>query len=165
MFGARGTSSPGEVVSLMRLRTQIKPAEMRLPARPYERQATAFTVGFEHEQPAIAFRVANELITMILDEDVRTRTLLASETTRFLERETKKIEGELNDVEAQIADLRRQSIEQDRPKDPGDRESARRPEIGTRAEEFDLLGDASRRKGPQAANRRRRTYDSASQGQ
>ncbi len=114
VFGARGTSPPGQVVALMRLRTQIRPAEMRLPARPYERQATAFTVGFEHEQPAVAFRVTNELITMILDEDVRTRTSLASETTRFLEREAKKIEDELNEVEVQIADLRHQSAEQDR---------------------------------------------------
>lgn len=112
VFGARGSSSPGEVVALMRLRIQIKPAEIRLTARPYERQATVFTVGFEHEQPAIAFRVANELITMILNEDIRARTLVASETTRFLERESKKLEGELNDIEVQIADLKRQSTEQ-----------------------------------------------------
>src|SRR5262249_44307705 len=91
-------------------------AEVRLTARPYERQATAFTVSFEHEQPAIAFRVANELITMILSEDVRTRTWTASETTRFLERETKKLEGELNDIEVQIVDLKRQSAEQKRQK-------------------------------------------------
>jgi uncharacterized protein involved in exopolysaccharide biosynthesis len=116
VFGERGTLSPGEVVSLMRLRIQIKPAEIKLTARPYERQATAFTVGFEHEQPAIAFRVANELITMILNEDVRTRTSVASETTRFLERQTKKLEGELNDIEVQIADLKRQSAEQNRQK-------------------------------------------------
>lgn len=116
VFGARGTSSPGEVVSLMRLRTQIKPVEIRLTARPYERQATAFTVGFEHEQPVIAFQVANELITMILNEDIRTRTTVASETTRFLERQTKKLESELNDIEIQITDLKRQSAEQNRQK-------------------------------------------------
>lgn len=116
VFGPRGSMSPGEVVSLMRLRTQIKPAEVRLTARPYERQATVFTVGFEHEQPVIAFRVANELITTILSEDVRTRTWTASETTRFLERETKKLEGELNDIEVQIADFKRQSAEQKKQK-------------------------------------------------
>lgn len=53
---------------------------------------------------------------MILNEDIRTRTLVASETTRFLERETKKLEGELNDIEVQIADLKRQSTEQKRLK-------------------------------------------------
>ena len=112
VFGARKNSSPGEVVSMMRLRIQIKPAEIRLTARPYERQATVFTVGFEYEEPTIAFRVANELITMILNEDIRSRTLVASETTRFLERETKRLESELNDIEVQIADLRRQGTEQ-----------------------------------------------------
>lgn len=115
VFAGRGLSS-SEVVALMRLRTQIRPVEIRLTARPYERQATAFTVGFEHEQPAIAFRVANELITMILNEDVRARTLVASETTRFLERETKRIEGELNDIEVQIAEARRQGDEQKKQK-------------------------------------------------
>ncbi|MBA7633408.1 hypothetical protein ES703_40974 [subsurface metagenome] len=116
VFGPRGSMSPGEMVSLMRLRTQIKPAEIRLTARPYERQVTVFTVGFEHEQPVIAFRVANELITTILSEDVRSRTWTASETTRFLERETKKLEGELNDIEVQIADFKRQSAEQKKQK-------------------------------------------------
>lgn len=116
VFGPRGSMPPGEIVALMRLRTQIKPAEVKLVARPYERQATAFTVSFEHEQPAIAFRVANELITTILSEDVRTRTWTASETTRFLERETKKLESELNDIEVQIVDLKRQSAEQKKQK-------------------------------------------------
>ena len=108
--------SPGAAVALMRVRTQIKPVEIRLTARAYERQATAFTVGFEHEQPVIAFQVANELITMILNEDIRARTSLASETTKFLERETKKLETELSDIELQMADLRRQSIERNRQK-------------------------------------------------
>lgn len=116
VFGPRGSMPPGEVVALMRLRTQIKPAEVKLVARPYERQASAFTVSFEHEQPNVALRVANELITTILSEDVRTRTWTASETTRFLERETKKLESELNDVEVQIVDLKRQSAEQKRQK-------------------------------------------------
>jgi uncharacterized protein involved in exopolysaccharide biosynthesis len=44
---------------------------------------------------------------MILAEDVRTRTSLASETTRFLERETKKLETELGAIEVQLAELRR----------------------------------------------------------
>ncbi|MCP4618180.1 MAG: sugar transporter [Bradyrhizobium sp.] len=116
VFGPRGSMSSGEVASLMRLRIQIKPAELRLTARPYERQATAFTVGFEHEQPVIALRVANELITMILSEDVRARTWTASETTRFLERETKKLEGELSEIETQIVELKRQSAEQRKQK-------------------------------------------------
>lgn len=116
VFGPRGSMPAGEVVALMRLRTQFRPAEVKMTARPYERQAVAFTVSFEHEQPTMAFRVASELVTLILSEDVRTRTWTASETTRFLERETKKLESELNEIEAQIVDLKQKSAEQKRQK-------------------------------------------------
>jgi hypothetical protein len=109
VFGP-GQASPA-IVPLMRLRTQIKPSEVRFPSRPHERQATVFTVGFEHEQPAVALRVVNELITTILNEDLRTRTAFASETTRFLLRETKKIETELSAIEEQLADIRRRRAE------------------------------------------------------
>jgi uncharacterized protein involved in exopolysaccharide biosynthesis len=105
VFG-RGQESPS-IVALMRLRTQITPSEVRHSTRPNERQATVFTVSFEHEQPAVALRVVNELITTILNEDLRTRTAYASETTRFLLRETTKIERELSAIEEQIADIKR----------------------------------------------------------
>jgi uncharacterized protein involved in exopolysaccharide biosynthesis len=47
---------------------------------------------------------------MILEEDVRTRTAFATETTRFLDREVKRLEAELNGVEVQIADLKRKQV-------------------------------------------------------
>jgi uncharacterized protein involved in exopolysaccharide biosynthesis len=99
-----------EMLDFMRERTQIRPLDIKLPARGSTRQVIAFTVGFEHETPQAAQRVANELVTMILEEDVRTRTAFATETTRFLEREVKRLEAELNGVEVQIADLKRKQI-------------------------------------------------------
>src|SRR5262249_48602919 len=61
--------------------------------------------------PQLARSVANELVTLILNEDARNRTNRASETTRFLAREAKKLETDLGAIEAQIAELRRKSVD------------------------------------------------------
>ena len=98
----RPQMSATDIVDMMRERTQIKPLKTEMAARPGQRQFIAFTVGFENERPQVAAQVANELMTIILDEDVRARTGSALETTRFLEREVKRLDGELNSVEGKI---------------------------------------------------------------
>jgi protein tyrosine kinase modulator len=90
-----------EVVDFIRRRAQISPSELRLQGS--QKNAIAFTVGFEYEQPLIATKVANELVTMILKEDVRSRTDYASETTKFLAKEVKRLESELALNDSQIA--------------------------------------------------------------
>ena len=93
-----------EIVDFIRDRTQIKAMDLKLPSE--RKQAIAFSVGFEYEQPQIAMRVANELVTMILSEDVRARTAFAAETTKFLERELQRLEAQLGQLDTQIADVR-----------------------------------------------------------
>ena len=98
--------SSTDIVDMMRDRTQIAPIKSDIAARPGQRQFIAFTVGFEHERPEVARQVANELVTTILDEDVRARTNSALETTRFLEREALQLNNELNSLELKIADAK-----------------------------------------------------------
>jgi uncharacterized protein involved in exopolysaccharide biosynthesis len=99
--------SATDIVDMMRDRTQIQPIKSELAGRqPNQRQFIAFTVGFENERPEIARQVANELVTVILNEDVRARTSSALETTRFLEREQKRLETELDSVEVKVADAK-----------------------------------------------------------
>ena len=64
----------------------------------------AFKVSFEHRRPLVAVRVANELVTLFLDENVRTRTARASETTEFMSQEADKLERKLAEIEGNIAD-------------------------------------------------------------
>jgi uncharacterized protein involved in exopolysaccharide biosynthesis len=66
----------------------------------------AFTVSFEHENPSLAAKITNELVTLILQEDVRTRTARAAETTEFLEREAIRQEQELAKIEREIVDYK-----------------------------------------------------------
>lgn len=95
------------MVNFLRQRIQIKPLEPDLQSQG--KQTIVFTVGFEYEQPQIAMGVANELVTMILNEDVRARTDYASETTKFLEKEVERLEAQLSLNDTQISELERRS--------------------------------------------------------
>jgi uncharacterized protein involved in exopolysaccharide biosynthesis len=61
-----------------------------------------FTVGFEYSDPQNAARVANELVTRILNEDLRDRTSRATDTTKFLAREVQRLQAEVNAIDAKI---------------------------------------------------------------
>jgi polysaccharide biosynthesis transport protein len=94
------TLSPTEQVALMRDSITIQRFDLGSRRGAL---TIAFTVGFQHKSPEVASRVANELVTLILAEDVKSRTSRASETTRFIERETDRRRRELAAIEAQIS--------------------------------------------------------------
>jgi hypothetical protein len=100
--GWHGFVSGTALVDFIRNRTVITPVDVKLSGR--EQQAIAFNVGFEYEKPEIALRVANDLVTMILREDVRTRTSYAGETTRFMARDVQRIEDQLSGLDKQISE-------------------------------------------------------------
>ena len=108
MFPSWRTSmSDSDLVDLMRERASITPIAMNLPGSSNRNStAVAFTVGFEYEDPQVTMRVANELVTLILNEDVRARTSRASETTKFLSQEVDRLENDRLAIEAQIGELR-----------------------------------------------------------
>jgi uncharacterized protein involved in exopolysaccharide biosynthesis len=97
-----------EIVDFIRKRTVIKPSEQKLETK--KKEAIAFTVGFEYERPDIATKVANELVTMLLSEDVRSRTEFAAQTTRFLGQEVTRLESRLSSIDAQIVALKKTRI-------------------------------------------------------
>ena len=94
-----------EIVDFLRKRTVIRPSEQRLESR--KKEAIAFSVGFEYENPAVATKVANDLVTMMLSEDVRSRTEFAAQTTKFLAQEVTRLEERLASIDAQIIALKR----------------------------------------------------------
>jgi uncharacterized protein involved in exopolysaccharide biosynthesis len=102
--------STTDLLDLIKGKIQIRPLEFKSTGRA-NRVAIAFTVGFEHERPDTAARVANELVTMILSEDVRARTSQATETTKFLTREVARLEGELRGIDAKLAEYKQRNVE------------------------------------------------------
>src|SRR5690625_627723 len=70
-------------------------------------QATiAFTLGFDHGNPAVAQQVANELVTLYLNENLRQRTQQSSSTSQFLRAEASQMKGRIAELEAELAEFK-----------------------------------------------------------
>lgn len=70
------------------------------------RASIAFTVSFMDKSPQLAQKVANELVTEFLTENVRTRTKRATETKDFLEEESNKFQRKVQLLEKKIAEFK-----------------------------------------------------------
>ena len=85
----RPLMSVTELVDLMKKSTKIAPVDPILDFKQRSRTdnpTIVFSVGFEYGDPAVAARVANLFMTLILNEDLRDRTSRATDTSRFLSR-------------------------------------------------------------------------------
>ncbi len=66
----------------------------------------AFTLAFDHKEAITAQKIANELVTLFLDENIRSRTQRAEESTKFLQEEAEKFKLEIQKSENQIAEYK-----------------------------------------------------------
>ena len=99
--------SVSDIVELMKKSTRIMPVDTQLDFKQTSRNPTiVFSVGFEYADPQAAARVANELMTRILNEDLRDRTSRASDTTKFLAREVQKLQVDSDALDARIAQIK-----------------------------------------------------------
>ncbi len=75
-------------------------------------QATiAFNVSYDHESPALAHKVANEITSLFLNENIKERTRKAQDATQFLEEEASKLEQEINLLEENLAEFKTGNVE------------------------------------------------------
>ena len=63
----------------------------------------AFTLSFSGEDPSKAQKVASELTSLYLSENLKTRTAKADETYEFLSDESKRLSTRIADLEAELA--------------------------------------------------------------
>jgi len=74
-------------------------------------QATiAFSVSYDGRNPALVQKVANELTSLYLNENLKTREKQSLGTTRFMEEEMKSVQAELEKADAKIASYKQQNI-------------------------------------------------------
>jgi polysaccharide chain length determinant protein (PEP-CTERM system associated) len=92
-----------EKIDEMRKQITIESIGANIKSRRPGQGTIAFRLSFNHRKPEIAQRVANELVTLFLDENVKSRTERATETTEFLAQEAGKLKVELEKVENQLA--------------------------------------------------------------
>lgn len=73
-------------------------------------QATiAFTLAYDGESPDIAQRVANELTSLFLGENLKTRERHAQQTTAFLKQEAENLARHIEDLETRIATVKQRA--------------------------------------------------------
>ncbi len=63
----------------------------------------AFSIAFEHGKPETARAVADDIVRLFLQENVRVRTQRATETTEFLTQEADKLKTVVDEIEAKVA--------------------------------------------------------------
>lgn len=70
-------------------------------------QATiAFNLSYESRSPEFAQKVANELLTLYLNENLKSRTEKAAQATGFLDQETEKLKEQIIKYETELADFK-----------------------------------------------------------
>lgn len=102
------TFTPSEQVDKMRDLIEVQLVNANVQGQ--RGSATiAFKVSFEDRRPDVAQRVANELVTLFLNENVKVRTERATQTTEFLTQEANKLKKDLNTLENQIATYKQEN--------------------------------------------------------
>jgi polysaccharide biosynthesis transport protein len=74
--------------------------------RGNERLAIVFAVGFDHESPDAANKVANELVNIVLEEDSSIRTTAANQASKLVERELSGLKRNLGELDAKISEFK-----------------------------------------------------------
>lgn len=94
------------IVGQMRrkIKLELVSADVTDPQSGRTRKATiAFTVSFDHDEAGRAQAVANELVTLYLSENLRSRQEQAAGTAEFLSEESRKLQGEIREMEGKLA--------------------------------------------------------------
>lgn len=102
-----GKLQPSELIEEMRNHIFINLLSAN-QSRGQEKAAIAFKVSFEYSDASIAYKVANDIVTLFLDENVKSRTERAAETTEFLDQESERLRHELEEVEKKVASYKQQ---------------------------------------------------------
>jgi len=99
-----------EIASQFRKQIEMKlvSAEVIDPRSGQSRKAViAFNLSFEDEDRRVAQQVANELVSLYLNENLRIRRERAAETTEFLADEAERLGKQVGELEAQMAEFKR----------------------------------------------------------
>jgi polysaccharide chain length determinant protein (PEP-CTERM system associated) len=102
LFADRRDLAPTEKVDIVRDATTFESLSFA-PDRRGPVLVTAFTITYRASSPGVAARVANEFVTMALEQNISSRSARASETYEFFQNEVDRLAGELLDLETQLA--------------------------------------------------------------
>jgi capsular polysaccharide biosynthesis protein len=103
------TFTPSDQIDEMRKTISVDLVNANLRSDRRGAGTIAFSLSFEHKRPEVAQAVANDLVTLFLEENVKQRTQRATQTTEFLTQEADKLKKDLDALESQIATYKQQN--------------------------------------------------------
>ena len=106
LFDDKPGFSRTEIVDALRAAIEVEEIVLAGGRRRGEALAAAFTVTFKSRSPVTAARVANELVTMVLQENLETRAARASQTREFLQKKSEDLAVELGRIESEVAEFK-----------------------------------------------------------
>jgi uncharacterized protein involved in exopolysaccharide biosynthesis len=95
---------------LERLRKDVKVDVVSADVAGGRRVTIAFTLSYDGETAERAQKVANELVTLYLNENLKIRQQKAAETASFLSEEAQRLENHIAEIEAELADFKRKNM-------------------------------------------------------
>lgn len=105
----RRNLSPSELIDEMRNNVAIELIRADVQTRTKSKATIAFKVSFTYRRPEVVYRVSNELVTLFLDENIKSRTERATDTTAFLTQESERLKAELEKIENEVANYKQQN--------------------------------------------------------
>jgi polysaccharide chain length determinant protein (PEP-CTERM system associated) len=89
------------------VKVEMKSADVTDPSSGRPKKASiAFGVAAEYGDPRTAQKVANELVSVYLSENVRTRQRQAEETSKFLDAQADALKRHIDELEKKLSDLK-----------------------------------------------------------
>ena len=110
----RRRDSREELIERMRKDISFKmiSADVVDPRSGLPRQATiAFSISYENRSADQAVKVANEIVTLYLNENLAERTRLAQDASTFLSAESDRLEKEVAALDAKLADFKAKHVD------------------------------------------------------
>ncbi len=90
-----------------RMKLDVVNADVMDPRFGRPTQATiAFTLSFDHRNPAIAQKVTNELVNLYMNENLKNRTEKSTTTSEFLKSEADDLDNHLKEIQQKLADFK-----------------------------------------------------------
>jgi uncharacterized protein involved in exopolysaccharide biosynthesis len=72
--------------------------------------AIAFTLSYDSENPEKAQKVANELVSLYLNENLKNRQQQVAETSTFLSGESERLSAHISEIEARLAAFKKKNM-------------------------------------------------------
>jgi uncharacterized protein involved in exopolysaccharide biosynthesis len=113
---AKELKSKSEEVILGKMRKSIKVESISADVAGKSGSATkatiAFTLTFEDNSPVISQKVANELTSLFLKENIKSRTQSAENATLFLNEESRRLKDKIQQIQTELAAFKEKNLNQ-----------------------------------------------------